>query len=69
MMNFFPFEVPLLYFEWFFNAPFILVTWVRRLYFPSWEGVLRVFIALKNPSPSAEFEHANLRSNGKHGYH
>jgi hypothetical protein len=33
---------------------------------PSNEGVLRTFIALKNPSPLARFEHANLGSNGKH---
>jgi hypothetical protein len=30
------------------------------------EGVLRIFIALKNPSPSAGFESANLEPNGKH---
>jgi hypothetical protein len=28
--------------------------------------VLRIFIALKNPSLLAVFEPANLRSNGKH---
>jgi hypothetical protein len=34
--------------------------------FPPKEDVLRIFIALKNPSPSAGIEHANLESNGKH---
>jgi hypothetical protein len=34
--------------------------------FPSKEGVLRICIAFKNPSPSAGFERANLGSNGKH---
>jgi hypothetical protein len=29
------------------------------------EGVLRIFIALKNASPSAGYEPANLGSNGK----
>jgi hypothetical protein len=33
------------------------------------EGVLRIFIALKNPSPSAGSEHANLESNGKQANH
>jgi hypothetical protein len=38
----------------------------RRLYFPSQrKGALRTFIALKNPSPSAGFEPANLGSSGK----
>jgi hypothetical protein len=33
---------------------------------PPKEGVLRIFIALKNPSPSAEFEPANVGSSGKY---
>jgi hypothetical protein len=33
---------------------------------PLKEGVLRIFIVLKNLSPSAGFEHAILGSNGKH---
>jgi hypothetical protein len=36
---------------------------------PPREGVLRIFIALKNPSPSAGFEPANLESNIKHANH
>jgi hypothetical protein len=31
------------------------------------EVVLRIFVALKNPSLSAAFEPANLESNRKHG--
>jgi hypothetical protein len=34
--------------------------------FPPKEGVLRIFIALKNPSPSARFRPANIVSSGKH---
>jgi hypothetical protein len=33
---------------------------------PRKEVVLRIFIVLKNPSPSARFEPANLRSHGEH---
>jgi hypothetical protein len=33
------------------------------------EGVLQIFIALKNPSPSAGYENANLGSNEKHANH
>jgi hypothetical protein len=33
---------------------------------PPKEGVLRIFIALKNPSPSTGFERVNLGSNDKH---
>jgi hypothetical protein len=29
------------------------------------EGVLRIYIALKNPSPSTWFKPANIGSNGK----
>jgi hypothetical protein len=36
---------------------------------PPKEGVLRIFITLKNPSPSAEFKPANLGSNVKHANH
>jgi hypothetical protein len=32
-------------------------------------GLLRIFIALKNPWPSAGFETWNLVSNGKHANH
>jgi hypothetical protein len=34
--------------------------------FPSKEVVLRIFIAIKNQRPSAGFEPANLKPNGKH---
>jgi hypothetical protein len=33
------------------------------------EGVLQIFIALKNPLSSVGFEPANLVSNGKHANH
>jgi hypothetical protein len=33
------------------------------------EGVLQIFIALKNPSPSAGFEPENIGPNGKHANH
>jgi hypothetical protein len=33
------------------------------------EDVLRIFIALENPSPWAGFERANLGSSGKHTKH
>jgi hypothetical protein len=36
---------------------------------PPKECVLRIFNALKNPSPSAGFEPVNLGSNGKHANH
>jgi hypothetical protein len=36
---------------------------------PLTEGVLRIFIAPKSPSPLAEIEPANLESNGKHANH
>jgi hypothetical protein len=39
-------------------------TWDRRLYFPPKEVVLRIFIALENPSPSVGIEPANLGSSG-----
>jgi hypothetical protein len=45
----------------FFNM--YLKTWDLRLYFPS---VLRIFIALKNPTFSAGFELADLGSYGKY---
>jgi hypothetical protein len=41
----------------------------RRLHFPPKEGVLRIFIALKNPSLSAWFQPTNLWSNGKYANH
>jgi hypothetical protein len=37
--------------------------------FPLQKGVLRIFIAIENLSPSAWFEPANLRSSGKHDNH
>jgi hypothetical protein len=36
---------------------------------PPKEGVLRIFMALKSPSPSVGFEPANLGSSGKHANH
>jgi hypothetical protein len=42
-----------------FNMPKNLRTWDRRLTSPPKEGVLRIFIALKSPSPSAGFQPAN----------
>jgi hypothetical protein len=36
---------------------------------PPNDVVLRIFITLKNPSPSAGFEPSNLRFNGQHGNH
>jgi hypothetical protein len=41
----------------------------RRLYFPSEGRSTADFIALKNPSPMAGFESANLASNGKNANH
>jgi hypothetical protein len=35
-------------------------------YFPSEEGVLRIFFALKNPTASAGFEPADLGTKGQH---
>jgi hypothetical protein len=35
-------------------------------YFPSEEGVLRIFFALKNPTVSIGFEPANLGTKGQH---
>jgi hypothetical protein len=37
--------------------------------YPPKEGVLRIFVALKNPSASAGIERVNLVSNGKHASH
>jgi hypothetical protein len=49
------------YFEEIFNMPQNLTTWGLRLYSsPPTEGVLRIHIALKNPSPSAGIEPSNL---------
>jgi hypothetical protein len=36
---------------------------------PPKEGVLRIFIAVKNPSPSAGFETVNVGSSDKHASH
>jgi hypothetical protein len=41
----------------------------QRLYFPPKDGLLWIFITLKNPSPLAGSEPANPRSNGKHANH
>jgi hypothetical protein len=46
--------------------PWNLTAWERRLYFSPKEVVLRIVIAIKNPSSSAGSEPANLGSNGKH---
>jgi hypothetical protein len=35
-------------------------------YFPSEDGVVRIFFALKNPTVSAGFEPANLYTKGQH---
>jgi hypothetical protein len=61
--------VSLSYSKGMFNIPWNLTTWGRRLYFPPKEGVTRIFVALRNPSPSAGFEPANLGSDGKHANH
>jgi hypothetical protein len=37
--------------------------------FPPKEGVLRIFVALKNPLPSVGFQPANIGSRGKHANH
>jgi hypothetical protein len=39
------------------------------LYFPSEEGVLRIFITLKNPSPWPGYEPATFGSSGQHTNH
>jgi hypothetical protein len=41
----------------------------RRLYFPAKDVMLRIFIALKNPSSLAGFEPEILGSNSKHANH
>ena len=41
-------------------------TWDRRLYFPSEGRSAEEFFALKNPTASAGFETANLRTKGQH---
>jgi hypothetical protein len=45
------------------------MTWADGFTFPPKEVVLQIFIALNNSLPSAGFELANLRSNGKHVNH
>jgi hypothetical protein len=52
-----------------FNTPQNLTKRERRLYFLSKEVVLRIFIALNNPSLSAGFEPANVGSSGKYDNH
>jgi hypothetical protein len=44
----------------FFNMPYHLTTWERRLNSNPKEVVLQIFIAIKNPSSSARFEPGNL---------
>ena len=43
-----------------------IMTWDRRLYFPSEGRRAEDFLALKNPTASAGFEHANLGTKGQH---
>jgi hypothetical protein len=45
------------------------MTWGNGFISPLKEGVLRIFNALKNPSPSAGNKSPNLWSNGKHASH
>jgi hypothetical protein len=51
------------------TCPKILRHGVDSFTCPPKEVVLRSFVALKNPSPSAEFEPANPWSSGKHANH
>jgi hypothetical protein len=58
------------------SYPTGILTWRKILRFvadsftsPPKEGVLRIFITLKNASPSAGSEPSNLGSNGKHANH
>jgi hypothetical protein len=52
-----------------FNMPLNFSTWAHGFISPPKEVVLRILIAIKNPSSSTGFEHAYLGSNGKHGNH
>jgi hypothetical protein len=52
----------------FFTFHKLLRYWIDGFPSPK-EGVLRIFNALKNSSPSAGFEPANLESNDKHANH
>jgi hypothetical protein len=45
------------------------MTWDRRLTSSLKEGLLRVFVALKNAIVSAWFQHAKPESNGEHDNH
>jgi hypothetical protein len=58
------------------HTPQGFLTWSKILWHgadgftsPPKEIVLQIFIALENPSSSAEFEPKNLGSNGKHNNH
>jgi hypothetical protein len=62
-------EVSLSYSAGYFNVPYKLMTWGRRLYFSSEGSHATSFIVLKNPSISARFEPANFEFNGKHDNH
>jgi hypothetical protein len=42
------------------------MTWDRQLYFPSEGRRADDFLALKNPTASAGFEHTNLGTKGQH---
>jgi hypothetical protein len=44
-------------------------TWDRTFAVTQKEGVLRIFIAIKIPSPLAGIKPANLLFNGKHANH
>jgi hypothetical protein len=58
-----------LYFEDFLTCRKILRYGAGGFIYPPKEGILRIFIACKNQSPSAGFEALNLRSNIKHANH
>jgi hypothetical protein len=62
-------EVSLSYFVRFFNIPQIVGHGADGFSSPHKEGVLRIFIALKNLLPSTGFEPSNLGSNSKHSNH
>jgi hypothetical protein len=65
----FAYQVPFFILVGFIHMPHKFTIWDRRLYFPFKEDVLRIFIAIRNPSSSAGFEPAYIRSNGKHANH
>jgi hypothetical protein len=51
------------------TCPKFLLLGVDGFTSPPAEGVLRIFITIKNSSPSAGFQTANLPSNCKHANH